>query len=153
MAGLIAAVARGGADDAWWQAAALEGVRRGMRGAGASLLDGAAPICSRWRRGPIPACDARRWPCSRSRNSVTGPKPSAAVTRALALAADPATDAARRADAIGLAALGGVASREAQFQAWVDPREPEAVQVAALAALATVPGEPSAGSSCASGRR
>ena len=63
------------------------------------------------------------------------------MTRALALGADPAVDAARRADAIGLAALGGVTGREAQFQAWVDPREPEVVQVAALSALTTVPGE------------
>ena len=30
---------------------------------------------------------------------------------------------------------------EAQFEAWVDPHQPEPVQVAALAALATVPGE------------
>ena len=63
------------------------------------------------------------------------------MTRALALASDRTADADRRADAIGLAALGGVGAREAQFQAWVDPREPEPVQVASLAALTTVPGE------------
>jgi putative heme-binding domain-containing protein len=48
-------------------------------------------------------------------------------------------EADRRADAIALAALAGVAGREAQFQAWVAPREPEAVQIAALKALASVP--------------
>ena len=101
----------------------------------------AGPICSRWRRGPTRPSGARRWACSASRQLGDGPDASAAVTQALALAADPATDAVRRADAISLAALGGVASREAQFEAWVDPREPEAVQVAALAALTTVPGE------------
>ena len=52
VAGLIAAVARGGASDAWWQAAALEGVRRGMRGAGASLLDGSRADLLALAQGP-----------------------------------------------------------------------------------------------------
>ena len=39
VAGLVAAVARGAAADAWWQAAALEGLRRGMRGAQTNLFD------------------------------------------------------------------------------------------------------------------
>ena len=134
---LIAAVARGGSTDAWWQAAALEGVRRGMRGADASLLDGSRADLLALAQGPDTGVRRASLGLLGIAKLDEGPDAAAAVTRAIALATDPAVDADRRADAIGLAALGGVASREAQFQAWVDPREPEPVQVAALAALAT----------------
>lgn len=141
VAGLISAVARGGTTDAWWQAAALEGVRRGMRSAGASLLEGSRADLLALAQGPDTAVRRASLALLTIAKLGDGPDASAAVTRALALAANQAMDAARRADAIGLAALGGVASREMQFQAWVEPREPEAVQVAALSALTTVPGE------------
>ncbi|MBK5296730.1 MAG: c-type cytochrome [Vicinamibacteria bacterium] len=141
VADLVAEVARGGARDAWWQAAALEGVRRGMRGAGASVLGTSRADLLALAQGPDTEVRRRSLELLATAKLGEGPEASAAVTQALALAANPATDAARRADAISLAALGGVASREAQFEAWVDPREPEAVQVAALAALTTVPGE------------
>ncbi len=141
VASLIAAVARGAADDAWWQAAALEGVRRGMRGADASVLDGSRADLLALAQGPDSGVRRASLGLLGIAKLDDGSDATTAVTKAMAVAADPSADAARRADAIGLAALGGVASHEAQFQAWVDPREPEAVQVAALAALATVPGE------------
>ncbi len=141
VASLIAAVARGGSNDAWWQAAALEGVRRGMRGADASLLDGSRADLLALAQGSDTGVRRASLGLLGIAKLGEGPDTAAAVTRAIALATDPGVDTDRRADAIGLAALGGVASRVAQFQAWVDPREPEPVQVAALAALATVPGE------------
>ena len=141
VASLIAAVSRGGPSDSWWQAAALEGVRRGMRGAGASLLEGSRADLLALAQGPDTSVRRASLALLGIAKLGDGPEAADAVTRSIALATDPATDAARRADAISLAALGGVASREAQFQAWVDPREPEPVQVAALAALATVPGD------------
>lgn len=141
VAGLIAAVARGGASDAWWQAASLEGVRRGVRGAGAGLLDASRGDLLALAQGPDSGVRRASLALLAIARLGEGAAASAAVTRALSLAADPATHADLRADAIGLAALGGVVAREAQFRAWVDPREPEAVQAAALTALATVPGE------------
>ena len=141
VAALIGAVARGSATDAWWQAAALEGVRNAMRGAGASLLDGSRADLLALSEGPDQAVRHVSLALLEIAKLGEGPEARAALARALALAADPSMDAARRADAISLAALGGVASRAPQFQAWVDPREPEVVQVAALTALTTVPGE------------
>ena len=141
IASLIAAVARGKASDAWWQAAALEGVRRGTGGAGASLFDGSRVDLLALAQGPDGAVRRASIGLLAIAEPGDGPEASTAIAKALAVAADPAIEAGRRADAIGLGALSGVASRASQFQGWVDPREPEAVQVAALAALATVPGE------------
>lgn len=137
---LIEAVAGGGARDAWWQAALLEGLQRGLRGAGASLLGGSrAPLLALAER---PDAAVRRAALALLAAAQLGDEPGApaAIARALAAAADASADADRRADAIALAALAGVAGREARFQAWVAPREPEAVQIAALKALASVPG-------------
>ena len=141
VAGLIATVARGAAQDAWWQAAALDGVRRGMRGAGASVLEGSRADLLRLAQGHETAVRRGALGLLGIVKLGEGSEGAAAVARALVQAGDNATDADQRADAIALAALGGVAAHEARFQAWVDPREPEAVQVAALTALTTVPGD------------
>ena len=71
----------------------------------------------------------------------SSPATTAAIDRADRIAIDRRVDAARRADAIALLALAGAASRKARFLSLVDPRQPEAVQVSAIAALSTIKGE------------
>jgi putative heme-binding domain-containing protein len=57
------------------------------------------------------------------------------LQRAQALAANEKADADARATAVNLLAISGTTAHQALFQNLVDPREPEAVQVAAVRAL------------------
>ena len=125
-----------------WQAAALSGVARGLRGGEAGLLAPSRVTLLSMAQGGDGGV-RRAALALLERAGLAGTEgAAAAVARALDVAADAGADAGRRADAIGLAALGGVEARAAQFEAWVDPGEPEAVQIAALRALARVGGEP-----------
>jgi putative membrane-bound dehydrogenase-like protein len=127
--------------DAWWQAATLEGLRRGLRGASASLLGQSRGRLASLASGP--EADVRRAALALLQVAGAGDDPTlaAAIAAAAATAADASLDPDRRADALALSALGGVGGREATFEALVAPHEPEAVQVAALQALALAPGE------------
>jgi putative heme-binding domain-containing protein len=64
----------------------------------------------------------------------------AAVSHAEALAVDRQADAARRADAVRLLAIDGTASRRQMLEHLVTPKEPEAVQIAALESLQNIRG-------------
>ena len=141
VASLIRALGQPGAADGWWQSATLEGLRRGLRGASASVLAPSRGPLAVLASGSVP--DVRRGALALLQAAGAGDDPTlaAAIAGASALAADAALDPERRADALALAALGGVAGREAAFEALVAPHQPEPVQVAALQALATVPGE------------
>jgi putative heme-binding domain-containing protein len=68
------------------------------------------------------------------------PNRTAAIERAAALAANQDADPALRADALGLLALSGAASREELFKQMIDPKQPEPVQAAAARALGSVEG-------------
>jgi putative membrane-bound dehydrogenase-like protein len=141
IAALVDAVGEPRAAEAWWQSATLEGIRRGLRGAPASVLAPGRTRLATLARGP--EADVRRGALALL--EIAGPGAEAAVAEAMAaasaMAADTSLDPDRRADAIALAAIGGVAGREAQFDVLVAPSQPEAVQVAALVALASAPGE------------
>jgi putative heme-binding domain-containing protein len=141
VASLIGVVAKGSAADAWWQAATLEGIRRGLRGATGGILDGARGDLLRLAQAPVSAVRKSAVVLLATAGPGESPDAAAAVEAALRVADDVSADAERRADAIGLAALGGVEKRVAQFERWVNPREPEAVQIAALGALSRIPGE------------
>jgi putative heme-binding domain-containing protein len=64
------------------------------------------------------------------------------LARAARMAVNTSADAAERADAVALLALDGDTDRTAMLQRLVDPREPDAVQAAAVKALGLRPGRP-----------
>ena len=65
---------------------------------------------------------------------------TAAVARAERLSADRTVSGARRADAIRLLGIAGAVSRETSLLVFVNPREPEAVQIAAIESLRSIKG-------------
>ena len=140
LSALIDRLARDGT--ARWQDAALSGIARGLRGGEADLLAPSRGTLLAMAQGADGGVRRAALALLERAGLAGTAGAAAAVARALDVAGDAGADAGRRADAIGLAALGGVEARVAQFEAWVDPKEPEAVQVAALRALARVGGEP-----------
>jgi putative heme-binding domain-containing protein len=142
IARIIAVVtSRPGDADAWWQASLVEGLASRLReGDGAPLAGARDDILALAARGDA---SLRRAGLSLLRISGLGTSPAAtaAIGRTDRLAIDRAADAARRADAIALLAIAGAESRKATLLSLVDPRQPEAVQVSAIAALSTLKGE------------
>ena len=138
-AALIARVADDGLPA--WQAAALDGIARSVRGTAADALAPARSDLLRLAQAEQAAVRQAALPLLEHAAIGSSPEGREAVARALALADDHGADAQRRADAIALAALVGVEAEVERFEAWVNPREPEVVQVAAIGALARVPGE------------
>jgi len=63
------------------------------------------------------------------------------LTKAVARAKDPSTEAQLRADSIGLLALAAPEENAALFQSLIDPHQPEAVQEAAVRAYGKVNGD------------
>ena len=129
-------------EGAWWRAAALEGLADGGRGrpsARASLESSRDRLLSLMDSSSAPVragvlhllamvdldgSDAARQ----------------ALVRAERVATSKTGDDMRRADAVSLLALDRATDRTARLQALVDPREPEAVQSAAIKALGQRPG-------------
>jgi putative membrane-bound dehydrogenase-like protein len=131
--------------DAWWQAPLLEGVAERLRDHDAAQLeDVRAELLALTDRG-----DASLRRASLSLLRISGLPSSSATTAAIdradRIAIDRRADAARRADAITLLALAGAASRATALLSLVDPQQPEAVQVSAIAALSTIKGDVVAG--------
>jgi putative membrane-bound dehydrogenase-like protein len=129
--------------EAWWRAATLEGLSRGLRrGRGAQAIPAPA-------RTALVAFAEEDSPAVRTAAlellAVTGLPADAAARaarqRASRRAADPALDASARADAIALAALAPGSLPLERLTAWLDPREPERVQVAAVKAMRGTGGE------------
>jgi putative membrane-bound dehydrogenase-like protein len=138
---VAAIIARPDAADAWWEASLLEGL-------GDRRRDGHAQVFAGIRSelvALIDRADASLRKASLSLLKVSGlpasPAATAAIAKADRLALDARADAARRADAIALVALAGAVPRRATLLSLVDPRQPEPVQVSAIAALSTIKGE------------
>jgi putative heme-binding domain-containing protein len=140
IARLVDRAAGAGAD--WWRAAVLEGIAAGLRRTHApatvlagvrqtlwSMVEGRSPAIRRAALGLL----AQAGPAERTDQPV--------LARAAGRAADRAQDPAVRADALALLALPGVPADVPRLEALVDPQEPEAVQVAAVKALARAPGD------------
>jgi putative membrane-bound dehydrogenase-like protein len=141
---LVARVARAGRPAAaWWRGAVLEGLGRGLR-----RVRGAEAVPAEARVALVALAEDADAAIRRAALELLaqGGLPDAArarpaLDRALARAADRARDAAVRADAIALAALAPRGLPLDRLQSWVDPREPEAVQAAAVRAMRAAEGE------------
>jgi len=133
------AAARAPKDD-WWRIAVTEGLARGALERGsltpsakgrATLLDLAFDHQVQVRRASLPMLAAVK--------PADWPRPEPVVRRAEALTASADTVADRRADALGLLAILDAKSHAALFQRYVDPRQPDDVQSAAVQALGRIP--------------
>jgi putative membrane-bound dehydrogenase-like protein len=119
----------------WWRAAALEGLAQGLGSRPGDF--GQDLLLQLFERS---ADEVRR--AALAVLSATGLPPRAApvLRRAAATAAQTDRGPAVRADSIGLLALGDPVANEALFKQLIDPRQPEAVQAAAVRGLGKVPG-------------
>jgi putative membrane-bound dehydrogenase-like protein len=115
----------------WWRAASLEGLV-----AARARLDGMNDLLLQLFASPAPS--VRRAALRLLERTGKGP-PETTLARAAKTAVDPRADAVLRADSIGLLALGP--PDEALLKRLVEPREPEAVQAAAVRALGRIPGD------------
>jgi putative membrane-bound dehydrogenase-like protein len=132
---------RSNAADAWWQASLLEGLADGLRPHGGEPLGGARDqLVDLTERADAPLRGAALV-LLRMSGLPQSTRARAAIARADRLAVDTQADGAKRADAITLLAVVGVSSRQAMLVRLIDPRQPEAVQISALAALSTIKGE------------
>ena len=127
----------------WCRVAVLEGLARGLN---RTHADGSVLAEMRSRllamiEGPSATVRHAALELLAQAGPPEGPGVRSALERAAAHAADGTQDPAARADAVGLLALAGPERQVALLQGLVDPREPEAVQVAAVKALGRVPGE------------
>jgi putative heme-binding domain-containing protein len=131
----------------WWQAAALDGLAQGF-GSSQSQRRGPGDSHARVDLGQDlllkifenSDADVRR--ASLRGLTATGLPRNAAplLARATVTAQDAARDPALRADSIGLLALDNPGAHEALFKNLIEPRQPEAVQAAAVRGLAQVKG-------------
>jgi putative heme-binding domain-containing protein len=146
---VIAAVAgRDGApapaDGAWWRAAALEGLADSCRGrstARASLERSRGRLLA-LMDNPSSAVRAAVLHLLAVANLGDTEATRRSLARAERLAGTRGADEAIRADAVGLLALDRATDRSTLFQALIEPRQPEAVQSAAIKALGQRPGKP-----------
>ena len=131
----------------WWRTAALEGLAQGL-GPSQSRRPAPGDAQGRVDLGQdlllklFESRDAGVRRASLRALTATGLPSGAApvLTRAAVTAQDGARDPAVRADAIGLLALDNPAAHETLFKSLIEPRQPEAVQAAAVRGLAKVKG-------------
>lgn len=126
---------------AWWRAAALEGLTEGIERRGGELSKGETAKNLLLKLSEGDDTSVRR--ASLSLLEVTG-LPSgaaAALARATAAAGNREAEPDRRADAVGLLALADPAAHEPLLKSLVDPKEPEALQAAAIRAIGKIPGD------------
>lgn len=138
---VLESAASGGAGDAWWQAAVLDGLARGMRDVPSeSLAPGRPRLVSLAEHASAAVRKGALALLARS-GLGDGAAVTSAITRAVATATDATAAADRRADAVAFVTLAGAESRLDWLRSLVNPREPEGVQVAAVKALSTLRGE------------
>ena len=132
------------ADGAWWRAAVLEGLADGGRGRSSARasLEGSRVRLLGLMESPSPAVRAGVLHLLAIADLGDSDAARQALARAERVATTTGSDESRRADEIGLLALDRATDRTAMLQALVDPREPEAVQSAAIKALGQRPGRP-----------
>ena len=126
---------------AWWRAAALEGLTEGIERRGGEPVKGEASKNLLLKLSEGDETSVRR--ASLSLLEVTG-LPSgaaAALARATAAAGNREAEPDRRADAVSLLALVDPAAHEPLLKSLVDPKEPEALQAAAIRAIGKIPGD------------
>jgi putative membrane-bound dehydrogenase-like protein len=127
---------------AGWRAAALDGLHQGLRMKHAALSQKSKEtLVALFESGDAGVRRAALRNLELS--DLDGVGASAALAKAAGVAKDPHADPDLRADSIGLLGL----SRESQadlFKSLMDPRQPEAVQVAAIRGYGAVPGDASA---------
>ena len=126
---------------AWWRAAALEGLTEGIERRGGEPVKGEASKNLLLKLSEGDETSVRR--ASLSLLEVTG-LPSgaaAALARATAAAGNREAEPDRRADAVSLLALADPAAHEPLLKSLVDPKEPEALQAAAIRAIGKIPGD------------
>ncbi|MDX1979150.1 MAG: c-type cytochrome [Bryobacteraceae bacterium] len=119
------------------QAAILEGLAAGLR-ASAPIAAAQPKLLALFAS---PNAEVRR--AALRLFEATGLNPAsakAAIDKAAKAAPDPNTPAALRADSIGLLALASPASHQSLFKDLINPKQPEAVQLAAARALGRIPG-------------
>jgi putative heme-binding domain-containing protein len=128
----------------WWQAAAVDGLAQGFGSRRSAAANGRAheDLGQDLLVELFESQDAGVRRASLRALAATGLPSSAApvLTRAAVTAQDATRDPARRADAIGLLALDNPAAHETLFKSLIEPRQPEAVQAAAVRGLANVKG-------------
>jgi putative heme-binding domain-containing protein len=128
----------------WWQTAALDGLaqgfgtRRGATGNGQARIDLGQDLLLKL----FESSDAGVRRASLRVLTAIGLPPNAGplLARAVVTAQDATRDPAARADAIGLLALDNPAAHETLFKTLIEPRQPEAVQAAAVRGLGKVKG-------------
>jgi putative heme-binding domain-containing protein len=146
VARVVDAVATARGDDAaWWRAAALDGLAQGARGrrSAGTVLRGIRARLLALHDDPAAAVRAGALGLLR----LAGPGADEgwqAAVRGATTTAEQDADARRRADAIALVALDRPERRAEWLARFVSPHEPEAVQIAAVAALGRVPGDATA---------
>jgi putative membrane-bound dehydrogenase-like protein len=129
--------AAAGAGDEWWRGPTLDGLTRGLR-----RTRGGAAVPAPARTRLVMLAESGSVAVRRAALELLtlsglpdGPAVRAALGRAGARAADREQDPQARADAIVLLALADPGPAPERLRAWLEPREPEAVQAAAVQAM------------------
>jgi putative membrane-bound dehydrogenase-like protein len=125
-----------GPESEWWRTSSLEGLAQGL--GNRPRPNFGQDLLLQLFEGKDPAV---RHAALRMLSAIGLPPTGKAATgRAASVAAQADADAALRADAIGLLALDNPAAREQLFKTLSEPRQPEAVQAAAVHALGRIQG-------------
>ncbi len=125
----------------WWGTALLDGIGLGLSERSSAALAGSGTALLALAQADDAALRKASLALLARRGLPGGAEADAALELAAHLAVDPSSDADRRADAIRLLAIDGAALRRAVLEQLVRPREPEAVQIAALNALESLRGD------------
>ncbi|MCU1337825.1 MAG: putative rane-bound dehydrogenase domain protein [Bryobacterales bacterium] len=128
-----------GKDSDWWRAAELDGLASGLRSRHRSLQP--QPLLLKLYADDSPGVRRAALRLLEIFGLPSGIEP--VLQRAAAVAVDAKQEPDRRANAISLLALAAVSRPEDFYEKFIDPREPEDVQIAAVHALGKEKGQES----------
>jgi putative heme-binding domain-containing protein len=134
-----AASSANGKESDWWRAAELDGLASGLRARHPSLQ--AQPLLLKLYADDSPG--VRRAALRLLEIFGLPSEIEPVLQRAAAIAVDPKQEPERRADAISLLALAAASRPEDFYEKFIDPKEPEDVQIAAVHALGKQTGQES----------